>query len=91
MFLLDPDLKFSLADLDPDPALVIDCYLVLAGIYIRFENHILPPPQDDISKMQTCLSDRMLPKEVKLNKLFKFYKSHFLSFIDFNSLWERHF
>ncbi len=38
-----------------------------------------------ISKKQTCLSDKMPPKKVKIKKLFsKFAKSHFLSFYIFN-------
>ncbi len=40
-----------------------------------------------ISNKQTCLSDKMPPKKVKIKKLFsKFAKSDFFSFFIFNFL-----
>ncbi len=47
--------------------------------YQKIENFKL------ISKKQTCLSDKMPPKKVKVKKLFsKFAKPHFLLFFNFN-------
>jgi hypothetical protein len=41
------------------------------------------------SKKQTCLSDKMPPKKVKIKKLnSKFAKSHFFPFFNFNFFWE---
>jgi hypothetical protein len=45
----------------------------------KIENFML------ISKKQTCLSDKMPPKKVKIKKLFSnFAKSQFFSFFNFN-------
>ncbi len=50
--------------------------------YQKIENFKL------ISKKQTCLSDKMPPQKVKINKLFsKFAKSHFFLFFNFNFFW----
>jgi hypothetical protein len=47
--------------------------------YQKIENFM------QISKKQTCLSDKMPPKKVKIKKLCsKFAKSHYFSFFNFN-------
>jgi hypothetical protein len=40
------------------------------------------------SKKQTCLSDKMAPKKVKIKKRYSnFAKSHFFLFFNFNFFW----